>query len=69
MGYNTTIGAFDQYTANGWVQAPNAIGGYTANLVVTGTTSVTLPTSGTLATTAQVTSTGKAIAMSLIFGF
>jgi hypothetical protein len=69
MGYNTTLGEFDQYTTNGWVQAPNVVGGFVANLVVTGTTSVTLPTSGTLATTAQATSTGKAIAMSLIFGF
>ena len=48
LGYNTTVGAFDQYTANGWIQTPNVIGGYSANLIVTGTTSVTLPTSGTL---------------------
>jgi len=38
-------------------------GNYATTLTVTGTTNVTLPTSGSLA------STGKAIAMSLIFGF
>jgi hypothetical protein len=45
------------------------VGAYPTTLTVTGNTNVTLPTSGTLATTAQATSTGKAIAMSLIFGF
>jgi len=38
-------------------------GSYATTLTLTGTTSVTLPTSGTL------TTTGKAIAMAMIFGF
>jgi hypothetical protein len=44
-------------------------GAYAVTITTTGATSVTLPTSGTLATTSQATSTGKAIAMSMIFGF
>jgi len=38
-------------------------GAYTTTITVTGNTNVTLPTSGSL------TTTGKAIAMALIFGF
>jgi hypothetical protein len=38
-------------------------GSYATTLTLTGTTSVTMPTSGTL------TTTGKAIAMAMIFGF
>jgi hypothetical protein len=74
-GNVTHVGAYPTtFTING----PTAVtlagnlttsGAYATTLTVTGTTNVTLPTSGTLATTAQATSTGKAIAMSLIFGF
>ena len=46
-------------------------GAYACTLTLTGATNVTLPTSGTLATTTSVASTAKAIAIGLdfIFGF
>jgi len=49
--------------ANGTNNTITFTGNYTLGLTLTANTSVTLPTSGTL------TNTGKAIAMSLIFGF
>ena len=49
--------------ANGANNTITFTGNYTLGLTLTANTSVTLPTSGSLA------STGKAIAMSLIFGF
>jgi len=49
--------------ANGTNNTITFTGNYTLGVTLTANTSVTLPTSGTL------TNTGKAIAMSLIFGF
>jgi len=49
--------------ANGSNNTITFTGNYTLGVTLTANTSVTLPTSGTL------TNTGKAIAMSLIFGF
>ena len=55
-GTLTTAGAF------------STSGAYGVTLTATGTTNVTLPTSGTLLTTTTGASTGKAIAMSMVFG-
>jgi hypothetical protein len=55
-GTLTTAGAF------------STSGAYGVTLTTTGTTNVTLPTSGTLLTTTTGASTGKAIAMSMVFG-
>lgn len=44
-------------------------GNYTLGITLSGNTSVTFPTSGTLVTTATAVTTGKSIAMAMIFGF
>jgi len=55
--------------ANGSNNTLTFTGNYTLGVTLSANTNVTFPTSGTLATTAQAASTGKAIAMSLVFGF
>ena len=55
--------------ANGANNTITFTGNYTLGITLSTNTNITFPSSGTLATTAQAASTGKAIAMSLIFGF
>lgn len=55
--------------ANGSNNNITFTGNYSLGITLSGNTSVTFPTSGTLATTATAVSTGKSIAMAMIFGF
>lgn len=62
-------GGVVQTIANKTIANVTITGNYTFGITLTGNTSVTFPTSGTLATTATAVSTGKSIAMAMIFGF
>lgn len=55
--------------ANGANNTITFTGNYTLGITLSGNTSVTFPTSGTLVTTATAVTTGKSIAMAMIFGF
>ena len=76
LGYNTTTGLFDQYTVSGWnsistsssltIQYNGSTIGSATTLNLSTNTTATI--SGSVVTVSSPSQTGKAIAMTIVFG-